>query len=404
MIGAFEHFDEFENALVGAIEAAGEAVGVRVVLAEHLEFANVHLADECRNILVVVVARFGLGDGRLLAPRGIEFDDAEAFEVAVPFFQPLERPGAGNAGENAPGNAVFFLQHAGHGLGFEQAERTLEDRADLGTGLEHIDRFLLHQRLQTLTQRGLAAADRAEQVEDLFALLQALGGVAKEADDAFDRLFHAVEFGKSRIDAYGAVKEDTAKAGIARGIDEFSLADGAQHSFSGARVAAWVVAAGNEIIRQAHLCLATLVAQSGMKGKYIICLRHHELHRELGPTKYVCSAPGRSTRLNAIGRHCAPVNQALPNGTCQHGSATALADARAKASSALATCMPANRRGNPAALSTRQRLSRPRCCRHICTKTLRTRKLPFGQQRGNQFYHEALECVVTPAIAGTHSR
>src|SRR6185369_9136705 len=41
-----EHFDEFENALVGAVEAARIAVGVGIVLGEGLQLADVDLADQ----------------------------------------------------------------------------------------------------------------------------------------------------------------------------------------------------------------------------------------------------------------------------------------------------------------------------------------------------------------------
>jgi hypothetical protein len=59
-----EHFHEFQQALVGQAQAAGVAVGVRVVLREGLELADVDLADQRGDVLVVLVARLGLGDGR----------------------------------------------------------------------------------------------------------------------------------------------------------------------------------------------------------------------------------------------------------------------------------------------------------------------------------------------------
>ena len=59
-----EHFDEFHQALVGQAQAAGEAVGVGIVLRESLELADVHLADQRGDVLVVLVAGLGLGDAR----------------------------------------------------------------------------------------------------------------------------------------------------------------------------------------------------------------------------------------------------------------------------------------------------------------------------------------------------
>jgi hypothetical protein len=47
--------------------------------------------------------------------------------------------------------------------------------------------------LQALGDRRLAAAHRAQQVEDLLLLFQALRGMAEVRDDLLDRLFEAVE-------------------------------------------------------------------------------------------------------------------------------------------------------------------------------------------------------------------
>ena len=40
-----EHLDELEQALVGQAQAAGVAVGIRIVLRQRLELADVDLAD-----------------------------------------------------------------------------------------------------------------------------------------------------------------------------------------------------------------------------------------------------------------------------------------------------------------------------------------------------------------------
>jgi hypothetical protein len=42
----FEHFDELQDALGRTVQAAGEAVGVRIVLAEPFELADIDLADK----------------------------------------------------------------------------------------------------------------------------------------------------------------------------------------------------------------------------------------------------------------------------------------------------------------------------------------------------------------------
>ena len=251
-----EHLDEFEDALVRPVEAAGIAVGIGIVLGERLELADVDLADEGRDVLVVLVARLRLGDADLPHAGRVDLDHPELGNVALELVEPLDRPGAEQIGQAPPGNAVALLQHRTHLLRIEQPERALEDRADLVAGLQHIDGVDLHQRLQTLGQGGLAAADRTEQVEDLLALLQALRSVAEEADDHLDRLFHAVEFGEGRIDPDRAVHEDAAEPRILRGIDELRLADGRQDALRSACIHHGIGAAPFQVFRQGHLRLA----------------------------------------------------------------------------------------------------------------------------------------------------
>ena len=82
-----------------------------------------------------------------------------------------------------------------------------------------------HQRLEPLGERRLAAADRPEQIEYLLALFEALRRVAEEADDALDRLFHAVEAGEGRIDPHRAVQKDTAKARVLGRVNHLRLTD-----------------------------------------------------------------------------------------------------------------------------------------------------------------------------------
>ena len=187
---------------------------------------------------------------------GLQLDHPEPRDVAVELVEALDRPWAHEAGQPAAGNAVALLEHGAHLLGIEQPERALEDRADLVARLQHVDRMHLHQRLQALGQRGLAAADRAEQVEDLLALLQALRGVAEEADDPLDRLFHAVELGEGRIDPDRPVHEDAAEPRVLRGIDQLRLADRRQDALGGGGVHHRIFAAAFQIIRQRHFRLA----------------------------------------------------------------------------------------------------------------------------------------------------
>ena len=83
----------------------------------------------------------------------------------------------------------------------------------------------LHQLLEPLGQRRLAAADGTQQIKDLLALFQALGGVAEEANDALDRVFHAVEAGEGRIQANRPVQKNTAKAWVLGRVNHLRLTD-----------------------------------------------------------------------------------------------------------------------------------------------------------------------------------
>ena len=220
-----EHFDELEHALIGAVETAGIAVGVRIVLGIGLELADVDLADQRGDVLVVLVARLGLGDRDLAQPRRLDLCDPELGNVAAEGFQPLVTPRAHQPGETAARNAVFFFQHRPELIGIEQAERAFEHGREFIAGFQHVDGVHFHQRFQPLGERGFAAADRAEQIEDLLALLQALRGVAEETDDALDGFFHAVEAGEGRVGTDRAVQKNTAKAWVLGRVDCLRLTD-----------------------------------------------------------------------------------------------------------------------------------------------------------------------------------
>src|SRR5690606_26813886 len=111
----------------------------------------------------------------------------------------------------------------------EQAEGRFENGTDLTAHAQGIDGPLLHQLLEPLGQGGFAAADRAEKVEDLLALFEALRSVAEIAYDPLDRIFHAVKVGKGRVDLDGPVGEDPAQALIRAGIYEGRFSDRIHH-------------------------------------------------------------------------------------------------------------------------------------------------------------------------------
>ena len=128
-----EHLDEFENALIGAVEAAGIAVGVGVMLRERFKLANIDLADERRDILIVFIARLGLGDGGLPQARRHELDHAELVQVAARLIKALQTPGRHEAGELAARYVEVALKLLAHRGGIEQAEGRFKNRADFGT-------------------------------------------------------------------------------------------------------------------------------------------------------------------------------------------------------------------------------------------------------------------------------
>ncbi len=53
--------------------------------------------------------------------------------------------------------------------------------------------MLLHQILEALGERGLAAADRSQQIKNLPLFLEALRCMFEVAHDPLDRVLHAVE-------------------------------------------------------------------------------------------------------------------------------------------------------------------------------------------------------------------
>ena len=92
------------------------------------QLTNINLADQRRNILIIFIARLGLGDGNLLEHRGIAFDDAKLCDVAIKFMQPLDGPGAGNIAQITPRNAVVLFEDQTIFFGTKQAKRGFIDR------------------------------------------------------------------------------------------------------------------------------------------------------------------------------------------------------------------------------------------------------------------------------------
>jgi hypothetical protein len=74
----------------------------------------------------------------------------------------------------------------------------------------------LHQVFETLGNRAFTAAHRSQQIENLFALLQALGRMAKEAHHLLDGIFHAVELREGGIAADDLVGKQRDSTGSLR--------------------------------------------------------------------------------------------------------------------------------------------------------------------------------------------
>ncbi|MNF28014.1 hypothetical protein D3C84_86820 [compost metagenome] len=199
-----EHFDEFHQALVGPAQGARVAVGVGVVLRELLQFADIDLAHQRRDVLVVFVTRFGFGHGDLVEDRRVEFHHAELADVAAEFGQAFGGPWRHDGVEVAPRDAEIFLEDRAIFSGVEQTQGRFEYRR----ALDRVEGHSFHQLLEFFGQGRFTTADGAEQIKDLFLLFQALGGMAEIRHDLVDAFFHPVEVFKGRIATDHLVGED----------------------------------------------------------------------------------------------------------------------------------------------------------------------------------------------------
>ena len=260
-----EHLDEFEQALVREAEAAGEAVGVRVVLGEGLELADVDLADEGRDVLVVLVARLGLRDPDLLQDARVALHDLELADVAAEFLQPLDGPRRQDALQVALRNAELLLEQRPVLGRVEEAERRLVHRRPL----DRVERHLLHQQLEPLGDRALAAADRSEQVEDLLLFLEPLRCVPEVRHDLLDRVFHPVELGEGRIDLDDLVREEAREPRVVAGVDHLRIADRAQHALRGGGVGDRAALALGKVLLDRQFFLAVAFVPRGKVADHI---------------------------------------------------------------------------------------------------------------------------------------
>src|SRR5438067_9701131 len=139
-----EHLDEFHQTLRRAVEAAREGIGVGIVLAVHLELADIDLADKARDVLVVLVARLGFRDADLLQPRGLQPNDGKFRDVPAEFLEALHRPWRDGAREAPLRNAVALFDLLAKSDRIEQAELASGARAFPLAGLDDVIWLFLH--------------------------------------------------------------------------------------------------------------------------------------------------------------------------------------------------------------------------------------------------------------------
>ena len=262
-----EHLDEFEQALVGQAQAARVAVRVGIVLRMALQLADVDLAYQRGDVLVVLVAGLRLGDRHLAKHRRPDAHDSKLRQVPAVLLEALQRPRRHDAGEVAARDAVVGFEDGAKALGREQSQRRLVHRR----ALDRVDRPRFHHHLQPLCDRRLAAADRSQQVEDLLPFLEPLRRMLEERDDLIDRILHSVEFAERGIAPDDAVAEDPREVLVVAGVDEFGLADAVEHALGRGRVGPGVALAKIEIAFEAHF----LVLGGRVIGPILFQKRRH---------------------------------------------------------------------------------------------------------------------------------
>ena len=254
-----EHFHKLQQPLVGQAQATGVAVGIRVILGIGFQLADVDLAHQRRDVLVVLVARLGLGDRHLLEDAGVALDHAELTDVTAELFQAFDRPGAQDPLQVTPGDAVFLLQDRAIFGRIEQPQRRLVHRR----ALECKEGHMLGQLLEALGNRRLAATHRSQQIQDLLAFLQPLRGMPEVRHHLLDGLFHAVELFEGRVELDDLVGKDARQARIVARVHHLRLANGLQHALGRRGISQLVAFAKFEVFLQGILFLTGALVTSG---------------------------------------------------------------------------------------------------------------------------------------------
>ena len=166
--------------------------------------------------------------------------------------QAFHGPRAGDVAQVAARDAVILFQDGAVLFLVEQAQRRFVD----GRAFQAIEGHVFHQRLELFRDRRLAAADRAQQVQDLLALFQALRGVAEVGDDLLDDFLGAVELAEGGVDLDHLVGEDARQARVVARVDQLRLADGGQHAFGRAGIRQLVLLAQGQVFGERHFLFA----------------------------------------------------------------------------------------------------------------------------------------------------
>ncbi len=128
---------------------------------------------------------------------------------------------------------------------------------------------MLHELLQALGDRALAAADGAQQVEDLLFLFEALGRMPEVGNHLFDGLFHAIELLERRIDLDDLVGEDAREPRVVAGVDHLRFADRFEHAFGGGGKRDRLALADIEIVLQRQDFLTGPLVASGEVAHHV---------------------------------------------------------------------------------------------------------------------------------------
>ena len=154
--------------------------------------------------------------------------------------------------QRAPRNAELFFQQRAVFRRIKQPQRRLVDRR----ALDGVERHLLHQIFEALGNRALAAPHRAQQIQNLLALLEPLRRVAEEAHDLFDRVLHAVELGKRGVAAYHLVGKQARQVRIIARVDDLGFTYRRQHALGNAFIRHGIVLAQSEVLVERHFLFA----------------------------------------------------------------------------------------------------------------------------------------------------